>query len=207
MGKERRDDLTPWSAQFPDDRPPVPPGVETCGEAAWEEYVACCRSVEARVEALRAQSARQMRTVLRRASMARASDAFVASELQVPAAACTPAVAAPARPVPPAAALDPETVMRLARQQGRVCPLPSAWRRLYMLLPAVHLEGRVLRAPLPVDSIEWPRTGDLARQWRLREQIDWADRHGALRTVHDFLARLREEEWHHLAVLRWPQLA
>jgi len=33
---------------------------------------------------------------------------------------------------------------------------------------------------------------------RFREHIEWASEHGALDVVHDFLAGLKEEDWHHV---------
>ena len=33
---------------------------------------------------------------------------------------------------------------------------------------------------------------------RLTEHIEWAERHGALLVVADFLRKLREEDWYHV---------
>lgn len=200
MGKYRNDDPSSW---FPDERPAVPPAVEDASDAAWAEWRDCSAAIDARLAQLKRTSARQMQQALHRASQARSAEAFLATELQAP-----DVVPAPAAPAPVAApALDAETVMRLARERHRVCPLPAAWRRLYMLLPAVHEDDLVRRAPLPLDSIEWPRASDFARQQRLREQIDWAEANGSLAPLHASLLRLPEADWHHLGELRWPVLA
>ena len=95
-------------------------------------------------------------------------------------------------------AITVEGVLRLARAHGRVCPLPGPWRCLHLLQPA--------GAPAPVPSRAWDRTPDFDKQRRLREQIEWAARNGALVRLHDCLAALREQDWHRLPVLRWPAL-
>ncbi|TFY96699.1 hypothetical protein [Ramlibacter humi] len=195
MGKYRNDDPSSW---FPDERAAVPPAVEDASDAAWAEWQACSTAMESRLSQLKLASARQTQQVLHRASQARSAEAFLATELQPH--------AVPQPTLVPAPALDACTVMRLAREGDRICPLPAVWRRLYGLLPAVHDGDVVLRAPLPLDSIEWPRATDFFRQRRLRDQVDWAAEHGGLAQVHAFLSQLPEGDWHHLGELRWPTL-
>lgn len=91
-----------------------------------------------------------------------------------------------------------DRVLRLARSHARVCPLPGPWRCLHLLLPA--------GAPAPIPARAWDHTPDFEKQRRLREQIDWAARQGALTRLYDCLAALREQDWHRLPVLRWPAL-
>jgi hypothetical protein len=38
----------------------------------------------------------------------------------------------------------------------------------------------------------------LAKMLRLQEHIEWAEKHGALKEIDEFLRNLREEDWHHV---------
>ena len=89
------------------------------------------------------------------------------------------------------------TVRALASQDGRVCPKPAWWARLYELLPATHSDayGSIPAAPLILAA--WHETGDEQKWLRLVEHLEWAERHGALQAVHDFLAAMPESAWHH----------
>ena len=99
-------------------------------------------------------------------------------------------------PLSPAITVD--HVLRLARAHGRVCPMPDPWRCLHLLLPA--------DAPAPIPARAWDRTSDFDKQRRLRQQIEWAARNGALTRLHDCLSALREQDWHRLPTLQWPAL-
>ena len=173
----------PCVTVFAEDRGPLPLVVEDDSEEAWQEYDACCAALEAQL--------RQLRNTLDRApagSHARLRDieARFTAEL--------------------ARGIDVDEVMALARRGRRVCPTPGAWRALYLLLPVVREGTRVLRAPYPVDLLEWHQTTDLQKQLRLREQLDWAQAHGGLERVRDFLAALRETDWVHAKPVDWPAI-
>ncbi|HYF21319.1 MAG TPA: hypothetical protein VEA40_25880 [Ramlibacter sp.] len=99
-------------------------------------------------------------------------------------------------PHPRAVTLD--EVMVLARRNNRACPMPEAWAALHALLPARQAGGRSHAPPPPVDGPAWAATSGMQKRLRLRDQIEWADREGALAPVHEFLAALPEEQWHHL---------
>ena len=90
-----------------------------------------------------------------------------------------------------------ETVLALASRDGRVCPQPDWWARLYELLPETRTDayGAIPAAPLILDA--WQATGDEQKRLRLLEHLEWADRHGALRALHDFLAAMPDSAWHH----------
>ena len=85
-----------------------------------------------------------------------------------------------------------------------MCPRPGPWPSLYPLLPQAREQGMLVRAPLPIGPELWDLTSDLRKQLALRAQIDWAQRHGALARLHDCLAALREQDWHHRPALLWP---
>jgi hypothetical protein len=180
----------------------VPEPVEDASDSAWAEYRACCEAIDSRLAQLRAEAAAQAHQAIRRAAHPpRRTDAFLARELDLPRAA------APRLPAPPdAAPATLDEVLRLARLHGRICPVPAAWRRLYLLLP-VRRNGSPARAPYPVDRLSWATTSELAKAARLREQLEWAAAEDALGPVRAFLAGLSESQWHHLEVPSWPTLA
>ena len=85
-----------------------------------------------------------------------------------------------------------EDVINFARSRGRVCPLPDAWRQLWEILP--NADGD---APAPLIHDAWslpPRS----KMNRMREQLEFADRHGVLHEVDAFLRTLSESDWLHL---------
>jgi hypothetical protein len=89
-----------------------------------------------------------------------------------------------------------EELLALARQEGRVCPLPASWRTLYELLPDVRHDAYGAIPAQPLFGDLWDSTTDDAKRERLREHLLWAMEHGAGRTVYDFLSRLPPESWH-----------
>jgi hypothetical protein len=102
---------------------------------------------------------------------------------------------APAEPM--ATAVTLEQAMSMARRNNRACPLPAHWAAFFKLLPPRVAEGRAFAPPAPVDGPAWAATSAMQKRLRLRDQIEWAERQGALQVAHDFLAALPEEQWHH----------
>ena len=101
------------------------------------------------------------------------------------------------RPRPAPRQLTVDEVMLLARRNNRACPLPGPWTQLHALLPAHSARGRALAPPPPIDGPAWDQVSPMQKRLRVRDHIEWADRAGVLREVHEFLARLPEEEWLH----------
>lgn len=103
----------------------------------------------------------------------------------------------PARPVrTPAPRLQGPTVddvLLIARQNGRVCPLPVHWWSIFERLP-----DRPRRLTPPLEGRAWNATGSLAKRIALREQIEWAARTGTLGLLRDLLEALPEQAWHHM---------
>jgi hypothetical protein len=89
-------------------------------------------------------------------------------------------------------------ILALASREGRVCPKPAAWNRLYDLLPNKRRDGYgfIPAAPFMLDA--WQETSDEQKHHRLVEHLQWADSHGALAAVRALLSKLAEEEWHHV---------
>jgi len=96
------------------------------------------------------------------------------------------------------ASIEFAEVLALASRDGRVCPQPSAWSRLYELLPSRRRDGYgfIPSAPFVLDT--WRETGDQQKHERFVELLQWAETHGALAAAHEFLAKLPEGDWHHV---------
>ena len=90
-----------------------------------------------------------------------------------------------------------ESVLALAIQNDRVCPMPQQWNRLYELLPNRHRVGSGWQPALPLILAAWYEASDSLKTARLNEHIEWAHSHGAIDAVATFLASLAESEWHH----------
>ncbi|HZY20171.1 MAG TPA: hypothetical protein VFE82_17000 [Ramlibacter sp.] len=162
------------------DRGTVPAPVEDDSIAAWEEFEACTEAFERLPRPRRAVPALRPMAQLRVAE-----GEFLMTLTET---------------------LSADDVMRIARRNDRVCPLPAVWRKMYMLLPVARQGEQVSRAAFPLDRLSWQVTSDLNKRLRLREQIEWAQAHGGLRELRDFLLGLNESEWHHHAPDGWPQL-
>jgi len=87
-----------------------------------------------------------------------------------------------------------DAVLTEIRRNNRVCPLPSIWKQLYDALP----DKSPQLATVPLTSQEWKQTPALQKRTRLREHIEWAAAHGALKDVHALLAALPENKWQHM---------
>ena len=87
-----------------------------------------------------------------------------------------------------------DDVLGEVRRNNRVCPMPTVWVRIHALLPnkPPHLPA------VPATRDEWSRTPSLQKRARLREHIEWAERHGLLAEVARFIEDLPEEEWVHM---------
>jgi hypothetical protein len=101
---------------------------------------------------------------------------------------------------PPAGAREAtlDEVMVEARRFNRVCPIPPKWQELYELLPGKKGSGRNAQPPAPLTGAVWNATPALAKRMVFRDHVEWAERHGFLARVHEFLKGLPEEQWHHM---------
>jgi hypothetical protein len=89
-------------------------------------------------------------------------------------------------------------LLALSSREGRVCPQPGAWHRLYDLLPGKRHDayGSSPAAPLILDA--WAQASDEQKRERFVEHLQWAQAHGALQAVHAMLSQLMKSEWHHV---------
>ena len=98
---------------------------------------------------------------------------------------------------PPAPAVKPPTLdeaMLESRRNNRVCPTPAKWQELYQLLP----DRKNNRPTPPLVGPAWQVTPSISKRMCLREHLEWAEGHGALSRVMEFLRQLPEQDWHHM---------
>ena len=65
------------------------------------------------------------------------------------------------------------------------------------MLPNRRRVGAGWEPALPLILAAWHDSPAMLKVLRLREHIEWAEQHGALDAIHEFLAALPEEKWHH----------
>ncbi len=76
--------------------------------------------------------------------------------------------------------------------------MPQVWNALWETLPDRHRVGDGWEPPLPLILGAWHFTSNLEKMLRLEEHIRWAEQHGRLAEVDQFLRSLPESDWHHL---------
>ena len=89
-----------------------------------------------------------------------------------------------------------ENLVDYASRDGRVCPQPQPWNRLWELLPDRQRRGVSWEPPPPLILAAWGETTDADKRHRFHYHLQWAAAHGALHTVHDFLTSLDPGDWH-----------
>jgi hypothetical protein len=94
----------------------------------------------------------------------------------------------------PAAPGSADALMVRARRNNRVCPQPAAWIRLYGELGGSRI---VDLPPPPVDWI-WSKLSAIQKRLFFREYLEWAERHGRLTHVAQFMDGLQEADWVHV---------
>jgi len=84
-----------------------------------------------------------------------------------------------------------------ATKNGRVCPMPRQWKKLYDLLPNRRRKGGSWEPALPLILAAWHTTPAILKVLRLREHLEWAKSHEVLEEVFDFMVSLSENQWYH----------
>lgn len=176
------------SQYSPLDRIPVPTAIEEDSESAWAKFEALQRG-----EDLPATQPASLQGSLGTGSY----DTTQPQEPAPRAGASQQAALREAEERVPQKALSLGEVMVLVRRNNRACPMPGAWVEFHKLLPTRELHGRVLGAPLPITGPAWASATPMEKRLRLRDQVEWAERTGALMAAYDFLAALPEEGWLH----------
>lgn len=88
-----------------------------------------------------------------------------------------------------------EILLEYVKADGRVCPMPNHWDRLWEMLPDKKRVGREWIPPLPLTLTVWWETPLLSKTSRLEIHIRYAAEHGALDAVDSYLRGLKPGEW------------
>jgi hypothetical protein len=87
-------------------------------------------------------------------------------------------------------------VLAEASKDGRVCPQPKVWSRLWELLPERRRVGVGWEPPLPLILAAWWEASDSEKRSRFHSHLWWASEHGAIEPVAHLLSSLKPEDWH-----------
>ncbi len=90
-----------------------------------------------------------------------------------------------------------EALIAYCSQKERVCPMPEKWKKLWEMLPNRSRVGSGWEPALPLILAAWYDTPSMLKMLRLREHLEWAELHGCLDAVDQFLKELTETDWHH----------
>lgn len=88
-----------------------------------------------------------------------------------------------------------DDLLREARKDGRVCPLPTRWLEFHRVL--LNAAPQAPLAPQPVTGSAWAATPPSAKRDVFAEQIAWATQHRVVQQAFDFLSSLPREEWYY----------
>jgi hypothetical protein len=92
---------------------------------------------------------------------------------------------------------DLERLLAYCSANARVCPQPLQWNELYQMLPEKCRRVDGFEPALPLILAAWWEATDSQKKQRLKEHIQWANDHGVLSNVNNFLQSLPESDWHH----------
>jgi hypothetical protein len=91
-----------------------------------------------------------------------------------------------------------ESAMLVARRNNRVCPRPQRWEEFCALLPPRKTLRGTQQPPAPATGAAWAVTPPLTKRLCFREQIEWAERAGAIEAVMAFMQSMPEADWLHM---------
>jgi len=89
-----------------------------------------------------------------------------------------------------------ESIIAYCHAEGRVCPLPKSWDRLWRILTSRRRGDETKSPPMPLILSAWWDTTDEQKRDCLIRQLTWASDHGVLDRADEFLFQLPESEWH-----------
>ncbi len=76
--------------------------------------------------------------------------------------------------------------------------MPQRWNELWEMLPDRRRVGTGWDPPAPLILAAWWDTPALSKMIRLQEHLRYADAHGMLTAVDEYLRRLPEQDWAHV---------
>jgi len=89
-------------------------------------------------------------------------------------------------------------LVEYCRANGRFCPQPQSWHRLWEMLPDRKRKPTGgWNPPIPLILSAWHETTGLDKMMRLSEHIQWADEHNSIIEIDAYLRELPESQWFH----------
>ena len=85
-----------------------------------------------------------------------------------------------------------EDLEAFCRSEGRVCPMPVYWTRLWEMIKRADVDNEV---PLPLILEAWNETTHLDKMVRLVEHLQHAEANGPLDAVDSYLRELPLSRW------------
>ena len=91
-----------------------------------------------------------------------------------------------------------EQLITYCKDRNRVCPQPQFWNEMWNKLKDKKQIGAGWEPPLPLILAAWYEASASSKQYRLVQHLNWADKHGQLKEIADYLISLTEEQWFHI---------
>lgn len=91
-----------------------------------------------------------------------------------------------------------KALLDYCKENGRFCPQPQHWNRLWEMLPGrTRKPTRGWNPSPPLILTAWDNATGQDKLLRLRDHIGWADAHGVIDDVDAYLREMTEEQWFH----------
>jgi hypothetical protein len=88
------------------------------------------------------------------------------------------------------------SLLHFVASEGRVCPHPQYWNKLWKTLRGNEENDIGYRLPPPLILAAWWHSSNADKQARLREHIEYAAIEGRLDEVDSYLRKLPLSRWH-----------
>lgn len=88
-----------------------------------------------------------------------------------------------------------EAALSLATRDGRVCPMPQLWNRIWEGLPKRERRGAGYSPPAPLILTAWHTTSYAEKRERFRLHLRWAHDHGTLGDLLATLESTNDDDW------------
>lgn len=95
------------------------------------------------------------------------------------------------------AVIELDELLSFVQAEGRICPLPEHWDRLWKLLPDRRQVGVTWSPATPLILAAWWASSDQQKMDRLKVHLTYASEKGVLPAVGDFLRALSPSDWHY----------
>ena len=90
-----------------------------------------------------------------------------------------------------------QSLIEYCRENGRVCPMPDLWVKLWEGLPNLKRVGNSWEPSPPLILAAWDYATDENKRDCLAGHIRWAEKHDDLQRVALFIRKLKKSEWVH----------